>query len=142
MKEQDIMRTVVRYMAAFPDRVGRADRVDHYMMEGENTREVVYGRPMDILADMIERDEFFGDWVPETVDQAENINNGRINRISPGDEVPAKVVYDGDRLTLDARVVEDKPYLAMIRTKEAFIIAAQMTTDTDIGGIANELYGG
>lgn len=96
------------------------------------TYETVYGRAEDILADMIERKRFFGEYVPESSSQADNCNNGFIRRLS-FDGIEGKVTISGwfigvagkpGSLIVELPQISEKDYLTLLRTPEQFVAYA------------------
>ena len=141
MKNSDITQTVVRYLMSRD--TSEAKRIENIMPEkryiltnpgsglSSKNRRFVHGTGIDVLADMIENKEFFGDYVSHTPEQADNCNNGGFSSLgsNPIDVFPNtafKVRTTPRGLIVVTESVPEKSYLANLRTKEGFIGAAEL----------------
>ena len=150
MKPADITQTIIHYLAKnfknLPDTMPN-DR--YFLVRGtisEYSRadsRFAIGTAVDVLADVIEKKQFFGWYVPESVDQATNCNNTGIVPLNDGDKVSGqfqvKLLENG--LFVAAERIEPKKYLDILRTPEGFKQSAGLLgVEGDLEKIASTLY--
>jgi len=89
---------------------------------------IVKGWGIDVLADTIEKREFFGEWVGESVNQATNCNNAKLIVLKDGDMVHChfKVKLLENGLFVAAEIIKPKKYLDILRTSEGFVQSARL----------------
>jgi len=167
MKPADITKTVVEYFVGnyqrFPGVMySNGDTPNHVFLvngrvtsrNGDRTHQrITYGTAIDVLADTIEREQFFGDLVSESPEQATNSHNAEIIWAGiQGNEAKIKICgtfgtiatrvgSPTQGLTLVAEKVAPKRYLEPLKTKEGFINAANaLKTKENLEEIAKNLY--
>ena len=151
MEQHEISQIIVRYLgkhykslkSAMPDE-------KYFLIKGATISEYnrgdsrfAIGTAIDILADTIEKEEYFGWYVTKCVEQATNPNNAELTPLKIGDKITGtfevKLLEDGLQVTVDK--VEPKPYLDLIKTPQGFIHAASfLGIEGDLEQIASDLY--
>lgn len=151
MKPADITQTATYYLAKnFKKLKGAMPSERYFLVEGttvsESGREatrIAYGSAVDVLADLIEKGQFFGWYVSESVEQADNCNNAQILPLKDGDKIDAefKVRISKDGLFIATQAISPKKYLDILRTPEGFKQSAGLLgVDGNLERIASTLY--
>ncbi len=151
MKSAEIAQTVVNYLAGnYENLYGAMPNESYFLIEGqtrdersrENSR-IVRGTAVDVLADIIEKEQFFGLYVPGKVAQADNPNNAKLVLINSGDRIKGsfEVKYSNNVLSIAAQRVDPKGYLDMLRTAEGFKQSAMLLgVEGDLEKITSAIY--
>ena len=151
MKPADITQTITHYLAKnFENLPGTMPNDRYFLVRGTTISEYsradsrfAIGTAVDVLADVLEKKQFFGWHVPESVDQATNYNNAEIVPLNDGDKVSGqfqvKLLENG--LFVAADRIEPKKYLDILRTPEGFKQSASLLgVEGDLEKIASTLY--
>ncbi len=141
MKPGEIIQVVARYLLGADkpreELVGclgapRFFQANQAELERSGISETVFGRAEDVVADLLERNKFFGGYVESSPDQANNCNNGGIYPIRfDGREgrtdisgIFRAVQGKPGCLMVEVPQISEKPYLTLLRTPESFILYA------------------
>jgi hypothetical protein len=151
MKPADINQTITHYLAKnYENLHGVMPAERYFLVRGTTTGEfsiadsrIALGTAVDILADTIEKKQFFGWYIPESVDQATNCNNAGIVPLKDGDNVfgsfNVKLLANG--LFIATERIEPKKYLDILRTPEGFKQSASLLgVEGDLEKIASTLF--
>ena len=136
MKQGDIRQVVVHYLAENHRRLkGTMPNSDYFLVTGrcvgESSRDdniIKKGTLIDVIADTIQKNDFFGWYVSDQVGQATNQNNAQIEVIKSGKAINAELKFkkDDSGLYVVTHEVKPKKYLDSLRTPEGFVQAATL----------------
>ena len=151
MENAKITQTIVHYLAKnHEDLEGAMASERFFMVVGKSIGDaradprIKKGYAIDVLADMIEKGDYFGEWVPNEVEQATNCNNARLVMMRPGGKLIGKFEVNFDasgNLYVVPQVVAPKDYLNIIRTDHGFKQSAELLgVEGDLDRIVSNLY--
>lgn len=140
MHEENVLKTVAAYAVKHAGALkGHVGREGFYTILGPSVDEwhsapdkTVYGEPLDILAETVEKGEFFG-WWSSTVDAS---GNARVRPARIGesiDTVVGRIVAEDGRERFVPYTVEERGYLAPIRNAEGmrlYALAEKLGTES------------
>ena len=138
MNDLEKLQTIIRYMAKHAKNLENCMPGEkHYIASGASTSDIggnkpyaVYGTLVDVIADAIEKKEFFGWYISAAVSQADNPNNAKFIRITPGFEgaLPKGQVtgFYGPAVLIELETVKEAPYAKVLQTKKGFVNTAQV----------------
>lgn len=151
MKPAEITQTIVHYLAdrfeSLPDTMPFEG---YFLVKGATMDEVyrhspkiVSGTAIDILADAIEKDHFFGWYVNSSVSSATNERNVQLVPLEDGSKVSGEfsVKLSEEGLFLVTERIGPKGYLDILRTTEGFKQSANLLgVEGDLERITSTLY--
>jgi len=153
MKHAAVTQTVTHYLAKnFEKLRGAMPSEKYFFIYGRSIGEresadpkIAIGSAVDVLADLIEKEHFFGWMVPNEVSQATNPNNIKMNLLKNGDDVygnfKIKLLKNG--LFVAADKVDKRDYLDVLRTAEGFKQAAELLgIEEELEKIVSTIYQG
>ncbi len=151
MKSIDITQTIIHYLAKnFENLSGTMPNDRYFLVRGTTISEYsradsrfVIGAAVDVLADVIEKKQFFGWHVPESVYQATDGSNAKLILLNDGDKISGKfqVRLLENGLFVAAERVEPKKYLDILRTLKGFKQSAGLLgVGGDLEKIASTIY--
>ena len=154
MKNAEILQCVATYMVSNSNKLKKIMPKENYFLiygrrsTSERTyanSEIYHGHAIDILAELIEKDKFFGWWISEEVDQADRSDNLKIKVIKEGEEITwtytAKFTEGGLKLWIPGLEVKQKQYMNPIRTREGFVgVTSILGLEGDLEKISRELF--
>lgn len=135
MKKQDILLITAHYLLS-----NSANFKDFYVGEhffnvspasgcdfrGDRTRR---GHASDIVAETIEQEDFFGDWVPEAPDQATNSNNVRVSPVrfnEPKEIYGREFIERPEGLLVVLPKTIARGYTEILKSRERFLDYAEL----------------
>ena len=152
MKPSKITPVVVNYMVQnYKELKGTMPFKFHFLVRGKSSTEwfrdgskIYTGVIVDVIADMIEKEKFFGYNVFEAAYQAANPNNAHITPIKVGDYVEApfrvKLIENG-MISLSPEIIKPKNYLNFLKDPRKFKqSASELHTGCDLEKIASIIY--
>jgi hypothetical protein len=151
MKPGDITQTITHYLAKnFEKLPGTMPNDRYFLVRGTTISEysradskLTIGTAIDVLADVIEKKQFFGWHIPESIDQATNCNNAEIVLLNDGDKVSGNFIVKLSEIGLFVAVerVQPKKYIDILRTPEGFKQSAGLlSVEGDLEKIASTIY--
>lgn len=120
MKEEEIIKSVVKYLFRKASLLPKAlTQPGFYKLRGNTLEDcsrsedkIVFGNSADIIANSIEKEDFFGYHVPKNFTRASDFLNAELIPLFPGYKVKEGGLIVG--------AVEPKQYLEKIKTPEGF----------------------
>ncbi len=136
MKNAAITQTITHYLAKnFEGLKGAMPNENYFLIEGASTSERTYADPritigtaVDILAETIEKKQFFGWWIRKEVSQANNSGNAKLKLLRTGDSIHGKfeIKLLENGLFVAAERADKRDYLDVLRTPKGFKQAAEL----------------
>lgn len=128
MKQNEIIQIVVTHLGKHPLPIKEGLWLLHDKSKEDHTLKIYKGNSLDVLAEVIEAERYFGSYVPSSVEQVGNLNNSTLEFLENGRELNLAVTLkvEGEGLELQVLVDEiiPKKYLDDVRSKKDFFRAA------------------
>jgi len=151
MKPAQILQTVTTYMVSNSNKLKGVMPKENYFLVADRSHEdfsenhIYRGTCIDILAELIEKNQFFGSYVTSEVDQADNSNNSKIKIIKEGEELTGnytvRFTEGGLKLWVPGLEVKPKKYMDPIRTREGFVnVGSILGLEGDLEKISQEIF--
>lgn len=150
MKEEEIGQTVFKYLVRYYKKLKGSMNSPKYFLvsgasleSGRDVSEVLFGKADAVLFDLIERNKFFGSFVPHSVEQADNQDNASLCILEDRGWIRELVELQYERSPTGLFILTksvNSPF-KYIATKEGFIQTANILgIPSNLEEIANTLY--
>ena len=151
MKDAAITQIIAHYLAKnFESLEGAMPKERYFLVAGASIGERSYAKPriaigtaIDVLADQIEKERFFGWFVPEEVSQATNPRNSGISLLNTGEKIHGEfeITLLKNRVWIAAEKIGRKDYLTILRTAKGFKQAAELLgIEENLEEVASTIY--
>ncbi len=131
MNQQGIIMTVAKYLVSNSHNLKGMLRGEHYFNIGGASLEssckpytTAHGHAVDILAESMDKGDFFGEYIPSKPEQADNRSNAKLiplKRTKEGIEILVKEFVETDKgLLVIIPRTEARPYLAVLKDVNEF----------------------
>lgn len=145
MKQKEIVREVVKYMAEYKDQLSMPEPKYHVIRppaDPDGTRgkaRIIKGTSADIVADLMEKDDFYADWTETTSPANAKIALARKGMKVYG-EFELAIIQEGI-VGIDTPSIKQKDYIDKIRSREDFLRAGELVGIMNIDAVVDRLYG-
>jgi len=151
MKRADITQTIIHYLSKnFETLQGTMPSEKYFLIRGASIDQysradpkIAIGTAIDVLADVIEKKQFFGWYVPKSVDQSTDSTNAVLVPLNDGDKISGQFQVNllENGLFIAIERVNPKKYLDILRTPEGFKQSADLLgIEGDLEKIASSIY--